>query len=312
MLRGQFWSVRVPRDTRNMMGGARDVAGVTGTLRVSRGTRTVQNTQTLLCNGTLDHLRVAQHHTKYRREQRSSMAEFLLLCLGFGTVSLVALQPAAECAVLAPAATACAVLARCWAHTHLPTLPRARFPPTAQPLRLRGGTPANLDQELGELGRRGREARSIVGKDKSGGASHGAQPATESACGSDRHALHDWLPHQVDRMVLESGLAPQWARRHESYDAILHVDAARGDDDSGDGSSAAPFASIFTALSRAVTTHKIASVVLAPGSLFCGHRYVAAVLPPLCAPASDPSMSNFPALPPCLFACLSVRTRATV
>jgi hypothetical protein len=103
---------------------------------------------------------------------------------------------------------------------------------------------------------------------------HGAPPAAESACGSNRHALHDWLSHQ-DRLVLESGLAPQWARRHESYDAIFHVDAAWGDDDGGDGSSAAPFASIFTALSRAVATQKTASVVLAPGSLYFGNRYVA-------------------------------------
>jgi len=227
---------------------------------------------------SLDHLydisRIAQHHTKCRREQRSGKAEFLLLYLGLGTVSAVVLQPA-ECAVLAlqPAATACAVLARCWPRAHLPTLALARFPPTAQPLRLRGGTPVKREGKTGELGR---ETRSNVGKDKSGCAgNHSSPPATESACGSDRHALHDWLSHQVDWMVLESGLAPQWARRHESNDAIFHVDAARGDDDSGDGSSAAPFASIFTALSRAVATQKTASVVLAPGSLYFGHRYIA-------------------------------------
>ena len=190
-------------------------------------------------------------------------AELLLLCLGLGTVAAAALRPSAG-----RAAAAC-----WWRHARLACWPGVRFPATAQPaapLRLRGGGPAEQSR------RKGRLARSTVGDDQSGhGRDRQAPRAAESARDCDHRELHDELPRNFERELVKSSLAPPWTRRHESYDAIVHVDAARGDDDGGDGSSTAPFASIFTALSRAVTTHRNASVLLNPGSLYSGHRYAA-------------------------------------
>jgi hypothetical protein len=61
-----------------------------------------------------------------------------------------------------------------------------------------------------------------------------------------------------------------------AFGATIYVDPDLGDDENGDGTSTLPFASIFAALSHAVSHYRDAAVLLAPGRVYAGRRYAVA------------------------------------
>ena len=115
------------------------------------------------------------------------------------------------------------------------------------PLLLRGGG-----------SRRQKEAKSPA--DKAGG------PMTGS---------HDGMLQNV-AVAMDSNSDP-CRRQNDTNDVYLHVDSKQGDDESGDGSSSMPYASIFFALSRAITTYRTCTILLLQGQTYSGRRCGAAI-----------------------------------
>ncbi len=65
---------------------------------------------------------------------------------------------------------------------------------------------------------------------------------------------------------------PRSGRDRKRYNVSLHVDPDSGHDETGDGTSTLPFASILGALTRGVAMHKCCAIVLASGKTFTGRK----------------------------------------